>query len=74
MEADHMKKLSTPALSRRGMLVGAGAAGAVAVAASTIPRAPTATPVTASPEAAPEQGGGYRLSAHVMRYYQTAKV
>jgi len=73
METD-MKKHSTPALSRRGMLMGAGAAGAVAVAASAIPQAPKAAPVAAAPEAAPEQGGGYRLSAHVMRYYQTAKV
>jgi hypothetical protein len=69
-----MNKSSSPALSRRGMLAGAGAAGAAAVALAAVPQA-TKTPVAAaSPEAAPEQGGGYRLSAHVVRYYQTAKV
>jgi hypothetical protein len=73
METD-MKADSTPALSRRGVLMGAGAAGAVAVAAGAIAHAPKATPVAAAPEAAPEQGGGYRLSEHVKRYYQTAKV
>jgi len=69
-----MNKSSSPALSRRGMLVGAGAAGAAAVAVATVPQAVQAPVAAASPQAAPEQGGGYRLSPHVMRYYQTTKV
>ena len=69
-----MSKSSSPALSRRGMLVGAGVAGAAAVAASAIPQAARPPVAAAAPQAAPEEGGGYRLSAHVMRYYQTAKV
>ncbi|MBE0549794.1 MAG: formate dehydrogenase [Rubrivivax sp.] len=71
-----MSKSSSPALSRRGMLVGAGTAGAAVVAVAALPLTPKATPVAVAvaPEAAPEQGGGYRLSPHVMRYYQTAKV
>ena len=69
-----MSKSSSPALSRRGMLVGAGVAGAAAVAARAIPQAARPPVAAAAPQAAPEEGGGYRLSAHVMRYYQTAKV
>jgi hypothetical protein len=56
------------------VLIGAGAAGAAAVAATAIPQAPKADAVAAAPAAVPDQGGGYRLSPHVMRYYQTAKV
>ena len=69
-----MNKSSSPALSRRGMLVGAGVAGAAAVAVTAVPQSLKAPPVATTPETTPEQGGGYRLSAHVMRYYQTAKV
>lgn len=69
-----MSKSSPPALSRRGMLVGAGVAGAAAVAVSALPRQTLVPAVAQAVEPAPEQGGGYRLSAHVMRYYQTAKV
>lgn len=69
-----MSKSSSPALSRRGMLVGAGVAGAAAVAVSAIPQAARSPAPAAALEAAPETGGGYRLSAHVMRYYQTARV
>jgi hypothetical protein len=70
-----MSKSSSPALSRRGMLVGAGVAGAAAVAATAIPRAARPPVAAEAPTpAAPEGGGGYRLSAHVMRYYQTARV
>ena len=68
-----MNKSSSPALSRRGMLVGAGVAGAAAVAVTAVPQSLKAPPVATTPETTPEQGG-YRLSAHVMRYYQTAKV
>jgi len=56
------------------MLVGAGAAGAAVVAVTAVPQSLKAPPMATMPETGPEQGGGYRLSAHVMRYYQTAKV
>lgn len=69
-----MSKSSSPALSRRGILVGAGVAGAAAVAVTAIPQAARAPAAAAAPQTPPEQGGGYRLSEHVMRYYQTAKV
>ena len=62
-------------LKRRGMLLGTGvtvAAGAVAALASR-------TLQTAEPEPAvlarkDEGADGYRLSAHVQRYYETARV
>lgn len=65
---------STP-LSRRRIFAGAGSAGALAAAATLLPRAPDVAPL-AQPEAkpAPEAGGGYQVTQHVLRYYQTAKV
>jgi len=64
---------STP-LSRRHLFAGAGTAGALAVATVALPLVPVKVP-TANTDPAPQpQGGGYRLSEHVQRYYQTAKV
>ena len=62
-----------PALSRRTLFAGAGTAGALAAAAALLPRgepAPAAV-AGAAPGVQPE---GYRLSEHVKRYYQTARV
>ncbi len=68
------KSESTP-LSRRRLFAGAGTAGALAAAAAVLPLQREAAPVAApTPKPAPEAGGGYQLSAHVQRYYQTAKV
>lgn len=62
-------------LSRRRVFAGAGTAGALAAAAAVLPLArETAAPASADPKPAPEKGGGYQLSQHVLRYYQTAKV
>ena len=63
-------------LSRRGVFAGAGAIGAVAAVAAVLPKvqAPPQAAVaalTAAPEAQP---GGYQLTEHVQRYYQTARV
>ena len=62
-------------VSRRRLFAGAGTAGALAAAAVALPlarkeAAPESTPL---PDA-PEKGGGYRLSEHVLRYYQTTRV
>jgi hypothetical protein len=65
---------NTP-LSRRRLFAGAGAAGALAATAVALPLARQAEPIaSAEPRPAPEQGGGYQLTAHVQRYYQTTKV
>ena len=62
-------------VKRRGLMFGLGAAGAAAVAIKLVPGTQpvaTATP-TSKPAAGSEPEGGYRLSAHVKRYYETAR-
>ncbi len=61
-----------PVLSRRTVFAGVGAAGAVATVAAVLPgAAQKAAPADA---ASPPDKGGYQLTEHVQRYYQTAKV
>lgn len=58
---------------RRSLILGVGVAGAAAIVAKTLPVAPeqpmpaAAAPPTADPD-------GYRLTQHVLRYYETTKV
>jgi hypothetical protein len=59
-------------LSRRRLFVGAGSAGALAVAAVAVPL--TKPTVVEAPKPAPEDGGGYQLTQHVLDYYQTTRV
>ena len=64
-----------PVLNRRRVFAGAGAAGALAAVAAVLPRDPA--PVASDAVKARLQAdddGGYRLTAHVQRYYETAKV
>ena len=70
---------ATPALqqsapSRRGFFMGAAAASTAAVAVTTLPNMGSQAPQTAKLPPAPENGGGYSLSEHVKRYYQTTRV
>jgi len=80
-----MKHLPTPPrpdpaaaaspLKRRGMLVGTGVAVAAGVAVAVASRAvsdPAAEP--AKPVKKDEDSAGYRLSQHVLRYYETTRV
>lgn len=66
------------AVPRRNFVLGASLAGASAVAAvAVVSLTPSQAAVTAATQAtpdAPEKGGGYHLSAHVKRYYQTTTV
>ena len=60
-------------LSRRTLFAGASAVGAVAVAATALPLLkPVAPAVTAALPKVTD--GGYQLTEHVSRYYQTARV
>ena len=60
-------------LSRRRLFAGAGTAGALAAAAVALPALkPAAVAVTTKP--APEKGGGYQVTQHVLDYYQTTRV
>lgn len=72
MPKEQVKPLAAP--SRRGFFMGAAAASAAVAAVTALPsmNAPEAA-VKALPPA-PENGGGYSLSEHVKRYYQTARV
>jgi hypothetical protein len=65
-----------PALHRRKLLGAAGTTGALAAAATLLATRKDATDATVgtTPQEEPEQGGGYRLTPHVQRYYQTTKV
>jgi hypothetical protein len=61
-------------LKRRGVLVGAGAAGAAALALKALPEATPAAPaVSAAVPKLRETSGGYQLSEHVLRYYETTR-
>jgi hypothetical protein len=68
------QRSNAPTIARRHLLGGAGTVGALAAAAVLVPttRPEAVTPPSLKP--APEQGGGYQVSAHVLRYYETAKV
>lgn len=61
-------------LTRRRVFAGAGAAGALAGVAALVAPSEPAAPVAEAPKPAPEAGGGYQLTAHVQRYYQTTRV
>ena len=59
--------------NRRGLLVGAGIAATAAVAVKTLPGAVPAAAAPAVAKAAPDTRGGYRLTPHVRRYYETTQ-
>ena len=64
-----------PAMHRRKLLGAAGTTGAL-VAAATLLATRQGEPdaaAQADTQAAPEQGG-YRVTEHVLRYYQTTRV
>jgi len=70
-----MSKITPPAISRRRLLfAGAGTAAAVAAVAAVAPVAHEAATPVADKKDAPEQGGGYQVTEHVLRYYDTARV
>ena len=63
-----------PKLSRRVVFAGVGTAGALAAVAAMLPKS---QPEPAKGVAAPGSGadsGGYQETAHVLQYYQTARV
>ena len=60
-------------LKRRGLLIGAGAAGAAAIATTVMPGAADSVE-SAVAEAATTTSDGYQLTAHVLQYYDTARV
>jgi cobalamin biosynthesis protein CbiD len=65
---------SQPKPSRRGFFFGAVATGAAAAAVVALPGVQVPEAAIAQPKPAPENGGGYNLSEHVKRYYQTTRI
>jgi hypothetical protein len=63
----------TAPTKRRNLVLGAGVAGAAAIAAKTLPVAPEAAAAAAT-KTAPDTAAGYQLTQHVLRYYETTKV
>lgn len=61
-------------LSRRRLFAGAGTAGALAAAAVALPLARAPETAVAAAKPAPEKGGGYQVTQHVLDYYKTTRV
>lgn len=60
-------------LKRRGLLLGVGAAGAAALAVKVMPgAAPVATAALAAKKVI-DPAGGYQVTPHVLRYYETTR-
>ncbi len=60
--------------SRRGLLFGTVAVGAVAATVAVLPATPATEATASSPKPVPEKGGGYSLTDHVKHYYRTTLV
>jgi hypothetical protein len=71
--------IATPAaansakVGRRGLVVGAGVAGGAALAGHALLRGAALAPVGPAGIAATGDGDGYRLTPHILRYYETTK-
>jgi hypothetical protein len=63
-----------PQPDRRRLFAAGGTVGALAAAAAVLPLVRPADAPKADAKAVPGKGGGYQLSEHVQRYYQTARV
>lgn len=61
-------------LSRRTLFAGAGTAGALAAAATLLPRVVEQQAAPTGLKPAPERGGGYQLTDHVKQYYKTTLI
>mgnify|MGYP006175636087 FL=1 len=64
----------TSRLSRRTLFAGATTVGALAAAATVLPRVTEEAAPAAEARPAPTKGGGYSLTAHVKQYYQTTRI
>lgn len=74
MSSTQIDQKSRTPVTRRTLFAGAGTLGAVAAAASLMPRLPEQAAVAEAAKPAPLNGGGYSLTDHVKRYYKTTRV
>ena len=58
---------------RRSLVVGTGIAGVAAVAAHALLRSGVAAPAAEAAATPAADSGGYRVTPHVLRYYETTK-
>ena len=71
--ADRSNSTANP-LKRRGLLIGAGAAGAAVLAAKALPGVvPVAATAAVSARKLIDTSGGYQVTDHVLRYYETTR-
>ena len=63
-----------PKLSRRVVFAGVGTAGALAAVAAMLPKAQPDPAKGAAAARSDADKGGYQETAHVLQYYQTARV
>lgn len=63
----------TQAIGRRDLVVGAGVAGATALAAAVLHQPAQTAPEVAATVSRGSEDGGYRLTPHVLRYYETTR-
>jgi hypothetical protein len=61
-------------VSRRRVFAGAGAVGALAATAVVVPVVRDGAQPADASRPLPDKGGGYQVTEHVLRYYQTARV
>ena len=77
-DPDPQTPLQSSALTRRRVFAGAGTVGALAVVAAVVPSVPKPAEADAARKLAAARTdaneGGYQLTDHVLRYYQTARV
>jgi hypothetical protein len=69
---DPLQTAAANPLKRRGLLLGAGAAGAAVLAVKALPAAAPIASTAAAPSVA-DAAGGYQLTPHVLRYYETTR-
>ena len=71
--ADRFSTVAAHPLKRRGLLIGAASAGAAVLAVKALPGIAPAAPLVAAAQTVVDTGGGYQATAHVLRYYETAR-
>ena len=65
--------VSDATMPRRGWLFGVGAAGAAVLAVKALPAAAPLAQVAAAAKSTVDPHGGYQVTPHVLRYYETAR-
>ena len=68
------KQSAVPSLARRRVFAAGGTVGALAAAAAALPLVRPDPEAVATAKPADAKDGGYRVTAHVLRYYETTRV